>query len=207
MCSSDLDANDAGALHESLPLPLSARHAIASAKKTNEILASYLGDAVGLEIYAARIGAIWGPLGRTASRFFAVPQLVHAAVAGHAPDLSTLPNGRLPQADEGIDLMYVRECGRALALLQLADRLHHRVYNVSGGRFTTNREFVDAISAALPGAGADFALPSGTDPRHPRPRFWLDISRLQQDTGYQPEYDTERAVADYVAWLQAGNER
>lgn len=33
----------------------------------------------------------------------------------------------------------------------------------------------------------------------------LDIGRLKEDTGYQPEYDTERATADYIAWLRAGN--
>ena len=199
------DSGDASPQRESTPLPLSASHAIASAKKVNEILASYLSTAVGIEIYAARIGAIWGPLGRTASRFFAVPQFVHAAVAGNAPDLSTLPGGRAPYADDGIDLMYVRECGRALALLQLADRLEHRVYNVSGGRLTTYREFVDAISATLP--GTEFALAEGQDPQQARPRIWLDNSTLRQDTGYEPEYDTQRAVADYVTWLQAGNER
>jgi UDP-glucose 4-epimerase len=37
--------------------------------------------------------------------------------------------------------------------------------------------------------------------------MWLDNSRLRQDTGYEPEYDTERAVAGYIAWLRAGNER
>ena len=199
------DSGEAGAQHESSPLPLSASHAIASAKKVNEILTSYLSTAVGIEVYAARIGAIWGPLGRTASQFFAVPQLVHAAVAGNVPDLSTLPGGRAPHADDGIDLMYVRECGRALALLQLADQLEHRVYNVSGGRLTTYREIIDAISAALP--GTKFALAEDQEPRQARPRIWLDNSRLRQDTGYEPEYSTDRAVADYVAWLQAGNER
>jgi UDP-glucose 4-epimerase len=199
------DGDDASPLHESSPLPLSARHPIASAKKVDEILGSYLSGAVGIEIYAARIGAIWGPLGRTTSRFFAVPQLMHAAVAGTEPDLSALPDGHLPHADDGIDLMYVRECGRALALLQVADRLAHRVYNVASGRATTYRELADAISAALPGTGV--ALAEGREPRQAHPNVWLDISRLRQDAGYEPEYDTERAVADYVAWLRAGHER
>jgi hypothetical protein len=30
----------------------------------------------------------------------------------------------------------------------------------------------------------------------------LGISRPREDTGYQPAYDTERAVADYLAWLR-----
>ena len=37
--------------------------------------------------------------------------------------------------------------------------------------------------------------------------MYLNITRLRQDTGYEPAYDTGRAVADYVAWLRAGNER
>jgi hypothetical protein len=28
-----------------------------------------------------------------------------------------------------------------------------------------------------------------------------------QSSGYQPAYDTDRAVADYLAWLRAGHER
>jgi UDP-glucose 4-epimerase len=36
---------------------------------------------------------------------------------------------------------------------------------------------------------------------------WLDITRLRRDTGYKPAWDTERAAADYIAWLRAGNER
>jgi len=156
-------------------------------------------------LHAARIGAIWGPLGRFPSAFFSVSQLVHAAVSGTQLDLGTMPNGRLPHADDGIDLMYVRECGRALALLQLADRLEHRVYNVSSGRVTTYREVMAGIRAAIPDVG--FEIPEGSDPQFSYSSSWLDTGRLREDTGYEPEYDTERAVGDYIAWLRAGNAR
>ncbi|HWG27189.1 NAD(P)-dependent oxidoreductase [Actinospica sp.] len=199
------DGGDEGALLESIHLPVSATQGIAMSKKINEILISQLAPATGVELYATRIGAIWGPLGRPAAPFFPTSQLIHAAAAGRELDLSTLPGGRLPHADDGLDLMYVRECGRALALLQLADQLDHRVYNVSSGRITTNREIVDAIATALPEARIE--LPDGHDPQNTRARSWLDTGRLRQDTGYQPEYDTERAVADYLDWLRAGNER
>lgn len=199
------DGGDEGALPESLRLPISAQHGISMAKKINEILLSQLGPATGIELYAARIGAIWGPLGRPAAPFFPTSQLIHAAAAGRELDLSTLPGGRLPYADDGIDLMYARECGRALALLQLADRLNHRVYNVASGRITTNGEIVEAISKALPESRIKLSV--GHDPEYRRSRSWLDTSRLREDTGYQPEYDTERAVADYLEWLRAGNER
>jgi UDP-glucose 4-epimerase len=48
-------------------------------------------------------------------------------------------------------------------------------------------------------------LPPPSDP--PRPGAALDITRLRQDTGFEPEYDTVRAAASYIAWLRAGNER
>ena len=50
-------------------------------------------------------------------------------------------------------------------------------------------------------------LPEGRDPNGPGQDIYLDITRIRQDTGYQPAYDTERAVADYIGWLRAGNER
>jgi UDP-glucose 4-epimerase len=53
----------------------------------------------------------------------------------------------------------------------------------------------------VPEAALD--LPAGAR----RPGAALDITRLRQDTGFEPEYDTVRAAASYIAWLRAGNER
>jgi len=50
---------------------------------------------------------------------------------------------------------------------------------------------------------ADLDLPAGTN----RPGSPLDITRLRDDTRFEPQYDTAHAAADYIAWLHAGNER
>jgi UDP-glucose 4-epimerase len=92
----------------------------------------------------------------------------------------------------------VRDCGRAIALLMLAERLNHRVYNLSGGRLVRYSEVVDAINAAVP--GANITLPEGRNPDRPIANY-LDITRLREDTGFRPEYDVEHAVQDYVDWL------
>ncbi|SDK99732.1 NAD-dependent epimerase/dehydratase family protein [Nonomuraea jiangxiensis] len=186
-------------LPEDVPLPLTAGHPIPAFKKVGELISDHLAGTMGLDVVNYRIGAIWGPLGHTPSRFFGAPQLVHAAAAGTVPDLSTVIAGR--RAGDGTDLCYVKDCGRAIALLQLADRLRHRTYNVASGRATTNGEVAAAIRRIVPDARVD--LPEGRD----APPMWLDISRLRADTGYEPAYDTERAVADYLAWLRAGNPR
>ena len=60
-------------------------------------------------------------------------------------------------------------------------------------------EVVDAINTAVP--GANLTLPEGRTPDRPADNY-LDITRLSADTGFQPEYDVERAVPDYVGWLR-----
>jgi UDP-glucose 4-epimerase len=51
------------------------------------------------------------------------------------------------------------------------------------------------------------ALGGGRSPAGSGQGICLDISRLREDTGYRPGYDTDRAVADYIAWLREGHER
>jgi UDP-glucose 4-epimerase len=188
---------------EDLPLPMSAGHVIPAFKKIGELLADYLAGTAGLEAVTYRIGATWGPLGRPDSPFFAAPQLVRAAVAGTSPDLSALYSPAY--AGNGIDLCYVKDCGRAIALLQLAGRLSHRTYNIASGRLTTYQDLAAAIKKTIP--GARIGLPDGRDPNGPDSDLYLDLSRIRQDTGYQPEFDTERSVADYIRWLRAGHDR
>ena len=82
----------------------------------------------------------------------------------------------------------------------VAERLNHRIYNISSGRLVRYGEVVAAINAAVP--AAHISLPEGRNPDRP-PDNYLDITRLRADTGFRPEYDVDRAVPDYVAWLRA----
>jgi UDP-glucose 4-epimerase len=188
---------------EDMPLPMTAGPVIPAFKKIGELLSDYIADATPAQVISCRIAGIWGPLGRPASPFFGMAQLVHAAVNGTVPDLSGL---RSPAyAEDGIDLCYVKDCGRAIALLQLSERLRHRTYNVAAGRLTTYAQVAAAIDAVVPGARVELPDRPGREAQAQQLR--LDISRLRQDTGYEPAYDTERSVADYVGWLRAGHER
>ncbi|HEY8480226.1 MAG TPA: NAD(P)-dependent oxidoreductase [Spirillospora sp.] len=187
-----------GPLREDMPLPMSTWHTIPTFKKIGELLTGHLADATGIDIVNYRISGVWGPGDPHRALFFAAPQLVHAAVRGTEPDLSALE--RPAHAEDSLDLCYVKDIARAIALLQVTDRLEHRTYNVASGRATTNAEIIAAIKKVIPDAKVD--LPTGGDER----QNYLDITRLRQDTGFEPEYDTERATADYIAWLRAGNE-
>ena len=188
---------DEVALREDAPLPALAGHQIHVFKKTAELFAALTADSAGFEAVSLRIGTIWGPLGLPDSPFFALPRLLSAAVWGEDPDLT--PPRPPACAEDATDLCYVKDCGRAIALLMLAERLDHRIYNVSSGRLVRYGEVVDAINAVVP--GANLTLPEGRNPDRP-PDNYLDITRLQADTGFRAEYDVERAVPDYVGWLR-----
>jgi hypothetical protein len=166
----------AGPLREDMPLPLSAPHPIPRGKKIDELLAEQLSETTGIEIVNYRISGTWGPLGH-ADPFFAAPALIHAAARGTEPDLSVLAGPAY--AEDALDLCYVKDTGRAIALLQLADHLTHRTYNVGSGRSTSNAQIIDAIKTVVPDARVD--LPTG----RPASATHLDISRLEQDTGFR----------------------
>jgi UDP-glucose 4-epimerase len=192
---------DEVALREDASLPVVAGHQIPVFKKTAELFATLAGDSAGFETVSLRIGTIWGPLGLPDSPFFALPRLLSAAVRGEEPDLT--PPRPPAYAEDAGDLCYVKDCGRAIALLMLAERLNHRTYNVSTGRLVRYSEVVAAINAVVP--GANITLPEGRNPDRP-PDNYLDTTRLRTDTGFRPEYDVERAVPDYVDWLR-GHDR
>ena len=187
-----------GPLTEDLPVRLTAPHPIPRSKKIGELLSEQLAEATGVEMVNLRISGTWGPLGHE-DPFFAAPALIHAAASGKPLDLSSLLVQ--PYLGDGLDLCYVKDTGRAIALLQTAGHLQHRTYNVASGRLTTNADVIAAIRETVP--EADLDLPAGAV----RPGSALDITRIHDDTGYVPEYDTARAAADYIAWLRAGHER
>jgi nucleoside-diphosphate-sugar epimerase len=184
-------------LRETAHLPVVAAHQIPVFKKTAELFAALAGDQGGFETVSLRIGTIWGPLGVPDNPFFALPRLLNAAVRGEDPNLT--PPRPLAYAEDCTDLCYVKDCGRAIALLMLADRLRYRIYNISSGRLVKYSEVVAAINAALP--RANIILPEGRNPRRP-PDSYLDTARLREDTGFRPEYEVARSVSDYIDWLR-----
>jgi UDP-glucose 4-epimerase len=189
----------AGALTEDAPIPFQHFHAIPTFKKITELLAAHLSEVTDVQIINARISGTWGPGGHLPDPFFAAPSLAHAAADRTAPDLSGLI---MPaKAGDAIDLLYVKDTGRALALLATTPALHHLTYNVASGHATSNGDVIGAIESVE--SDFHFQLPEGDA----HPQSWLDITQLRTDTGFEPEYDTAAAAADYIAWLRAGNKR
>ena len=182
---------------EDMPLPMIADNPFTTFKKSSELIASYIATRAGFEVIHLRISGIWGPRQKSAAANLVVaPKLVHAAIRGASPDFQNQSSDHILDA---YDMCYVKDCARGIALLQKADKLNHSTYNIGSGRIIMNREFVAGIKKVIPNAKID--LPEGHCVN-----MYLDISRIRQDTGYEPEYNVERGIADYVSWLKAGND-
>lgn len=189
----------AGAFTEDAPIPFRHWHAIPTFKKITELLAAHLSDVTDVQIINARISGTWGPGEHLPDPFFAAPSLAHAAASRTAPDLSGLIAPAT--AGDAIDLLYVKDTGRALALLATTPELLHLTYNVASGRATSNGDVINAIESTE--SDFHFELPEG----NAHPQSWLDTTRLRDDTGFEPQYDTAAAAADYIAWLRMDNDR
>lgn len=166
-------------------------HLIPALRRTSEALALALSERAVM----VRVGAIWGPGGRPVSRFFGAPQLVRASVTGGWPE-----GVEVPHADDGVDMLYAPDCGRAIAAVHMAPTLRHRVYNIGSGTVTTNREVVDAIGADL---GSEPDLPLRPGRGRSEPDAAMDMTRLAADTGFAPRFDLARAVHDFRTFLSA----
>ncbi|MFI5911763.1 NAD-dependent epimerase/dehydratase family protein [Dactylosporangium sp. NPDC051541] len=175
--------------HEALPLPATeSPHPIIAFKKAVEPLTLDGLRGTRVEPVILRIGSVWGPLMDPESPFNPTMPYLNAALRGERPP-------PVPADDSG-DACYAPDAGRAIALLTAAPALRYPIYNVSSGRPRTGRALADAVAAAVPGVHPEL-LPGGT------PGPYLDITRLAEDTGFAPDFDTAAAVAHYVAWRAA----
>lgn len=182
-----------GPWREDMPLRTTGGLATEAFKRVFESLGAFYADRTGLDIVLLRIGAIYGPLYHSMNNL--PSRLVLAAVRGEPPVL------RGEYEDDAHDLCYIKDAANGIALLQTALALKHRVYNIGAGRETANREFVDAIEASF---GTRAQLNAGRGP-NARDSAFMDLTRIREDVGYSPEWPVQRAMADYIAWLKAGN--
>ncbi len=186
-----------GAADEEHPLVLQSPFPIIAYQKIVEVAASEFAKASGISSICVRLMGMYGPFQDPEQGSLAL-RLVHSAVTGKPPDLENVFFGH---ADDAVDLLYIKDLARAIALLQTAEKLQYNVYNIGSGKPTPNHELVEEIKRAVPNFTAN--LPPGRFPFPPLPV--METKRLQADTGFTPKFNTRAAIQDYVDWLKAGN--
>ena len=185
-----------GPFREDMRVPIDSGNPTETFKKALEILGMHFASRTGVEVLALRIGTPFGPLYHS----LAAPtsRIIHAA-AKNLPVNFSGARGGAPHQEDDTGAFSVKDCAKAIQMLQMADKLPERTFNISSERPLQYREFVEVVKKIAPAIQVD--LPAGRGPRY-RPNAYMDITRLKQSVGYQPQYTIERAVAEYIEWLR-----
>ena len=191
----------AGPYREDARLPVESGNPTEAFKKSWEILALQYARAAHVEVVSLRIGGIWGPVYHSMANL--PSRLAHAAARGTEPDYSASRAG-VPYAEDTNDFCYVKDTANAIVLVQLADQLEHRIYNISTGQAVPVSRLAAAVNAVKP--EVELGIKEGRGPRYKDDNY-MDVSRLKTELGFEPAYTVETAMADYIAWLEAGNEK
>jgi UDP-glucose 4-epimerase len=186
-----------GPFREDVGLPVHSPTQVSAFKKGMEMHAHYYAAQAKLDVVALRIGSIYGP--RYYSMHNPISRLCHAAVKNVEPDFSDRPDGKIFEDDQA-DWTYVKDVARGIQMLHTAERLSHRVYNIASGRAFSNKDIVEAVLKAVPGAKCAVLKPGRTPGTAINPA--TDLSRIKTDVGYEPEHTLETGISAYIDWLR-----
>lgn len=172
---------------------------IPATKKMEELLCFMYQKEYKTDVVVARPSRIYGPF-YTSGRN-PVLRMVRTAVQGGKDDLSNV------NARESHDFIYVRDCARAIAMIHLAKKPKHDLYNVGFGKLHSYGDIAQVLKKIIPAAAlrlgsGDFATITKTPYDI---NACLDISRIAGEFGYVPEYDLEKGISALAAWIRDGS--
>jgi UDP-glucose 4-epimerase len=124
--------------------------------------------------------------------------MCHAEAKGIPTDFSGARRGA-PHEGDDTGAFYVKDCAAAIQLIQSADKLAHRAYNISAEQPMTYKEFAETVRSVVP--DAQIGLLPGRSPQH-RANAYLDISRIKDELGYRQQYSVRQGIEEYIDWLR-----
>ncbi|WP_332899145.1 NAD-dependent epimerase/dehydratase family protein [Haladaptatus sp. CMSO5] len=158
-------------------------------KVYNEHQAKVYLEEFGVSHVALRPTVAYGPYRETGGSAF-LAQMIERPALGKSFSVEF--------GDQIIDWQYVRDIAQAFRLAAFApdEDLTQRVYNVRG-ELATIREAAEVVKKVIPEAD----LSVSDEGELPWTQV-LDMTKAQQDLGYDPEYDLETGIREYVKVLR-----
>src|SRR5207245_682987 len=108
-------------------------------------------------------------------------------------------------ADTLRDFCYIEDVANAFAGLALANRLSWDIYNISAGRAYSLREACTILKDLVPTfewETTEYPEQADVTVFPTQARGPMDISRLRDDTGFQPSHDLPTGLERYLEWLR-----
>lgn len=167
---------------DATPMPASIYGA---SKAAAEVGLLSLREAFDLDAVLVRITGAFGPWQGPVSW---LGQAVDHALLGKP---YRVPSGH----DDAYELTYVKDTTRGLVSLLDVERLRSPVYHVSSGEMVTLGRVAEAVRSARPDVDMEFGRSSALGGAL---RAALSGAKLREETGFEPTWTLEEAVADYL---------
>ncbi len=168
--------------------PKNPKNVYGGAKLCGEIMTQVFGQRFDVEYTIVRPSAVYGPtdVNRRVSQIF-----VENALRGEPLSLKGGANTTL-------DFTYVKDVAEGLVLAALEPQGRNEVFNITRGEGQTLSEFVRLLSQMIPDIQVVEEPAEASQPQ----RGALDISKACRLLGYQPQYNLENGLQEYVVFIQ-----
>lgn len=157
-----------------------------------EEVGNYYRKTYGIEFIALRYCTIYAPgkeVRHGALSFYG--QLIEKAMAG---ERWVIPQG----GDQLNDTVYVGDVARSIDMALKAKASDEWVFNIGSGGASTPREFLNALTKLFPNHKIQLGPGPSQLGRSKQSFCVFDISAAKRCLGYEPAYDVEKGVRDYV---------
>ncbi|HLH24340.1 MAG TPA: NAD(P)-dependent oxidoreductase [Chloroflexota bacterium] len=189
----DLSQPQTAPLTEEFPVGGDAVYA-ASKVACEQVLKAYAA-AYGFELALLRFAGVYGYGHYTGGS--GIGQGMHALLQAALEGRPAPIGAGIPESNE---MIYAKDAGRGVAAAVHAARLPHQVYNIGTGVLATPDTIMQALQRVIPGATASRSGPPRPD-RHARQQPF-DLTRARAELGYEPQFDLEAGIRDFVAELR-----
>jgi UDP-glucose 4-epimerase len=175
--------------------PMVGLEVYSMAKRFAEESGELYADRFGLEFVALRFATIVGPGKQVRHGPTSVhSRMIENAIAGAGTDVA--------HGGEGFDdMVYVKDVAQAIVCACTCESPPRRAYNIGSGRLVSLTEFAEAVRRHV--ADVEITIGPGVDYIPvPSSSCLMDISAARAELGYEPAYDVDSAVIDYVATVR-----
>jgi nucleoside-diphosphate-sugar epimerase len=167
-------------------------------KVFGEQLGAFYRRRFGLDFRCIRFAQIIGPGVKTPGVAQCMPMVIEAAAKGEPFEMWIEEESTMP-------LLYYKDGIEALSCLTHAPKENILTisYNLAGIK-TSAAELVRSIRAIVPNSKINFAPDPAKVAIVKTIPSDIDDSRLRQETGYQPMFDLDSAVKDFIQEVRSG---
>ena len=170
--------------------PTNPKEIYGTMKLAGENVTRGLSNFYGIKSAIVRPSAVYGPtdMNRRVSQIFLEKAMMGEKITVHG-------------VDEALDFTYVKDIAKGFVLASVAEKAIGETFNITCGSARTLLEYVQILQPYFPDLDYEVTKRDAFRPR----RGTLSIDKARRLIGFEPDYDLEQGIAEYVAFVKEHN--